>query len=113
MFAGDLCNGSTANTTPKKTSKKERKARQVAAASSNFSNIDDDTSSIATTTAAYDNASFKDPCVVNDISLQHLYSPYNNRKHYGSPARHAYHGSLPNNLDTDDVDGVLDQQRGK
>lgn len=83
-----------------------------------------DVASISTTIGisgggCYDNASFTDPCIVNDISLQQLYSPYNSsrsKNNVSKQQKQAYHGSLPNNLDdTDDdvVDGVLNQQRGE
>lgn len=103
--SGNLCQNAaptTRTTTPKK-NKKDRKGSKYSAG------VDGNAA------AAYDNASFTDPCIVNDISLQQLYSP--ERKSYDAgprqALRQAYHGSLPNNLDVDEIDGMVNQQGEK
>lgn len=117
LFSGNATNNAT-NTPSKKAHNKKfkKKSRDIA---------DDlsDVASISTTIGVpcggmggggYDNASFTDPCIVNDISLQQLYSPYNSSR--GKQQKQTYHGSLPNHLDDTDedvVDGVMAQQRGK
>lgn len=119
-------NGNATNTPSKKThhNKKynKKKSNQTTFIPDDLSDVASISTTIGVTSGSgcYDNASFTDPCIVNDISLQQLYSPYNSNRTKSSNVskqqKQAYHGSLPNNLDdTDDdvVDGVLNQQRGK
>lgn len=115
-MAGNLFNGNTATNTPSKRSNQKKDRKGSRQQNTILDDLSDVASITTTSTCAYDNASFTDPCIVNDISLKQLYSPHSNRR--ATPKqqrRQAYHGSLPNNLDTDDdvVDGVLNQKKGK
>lgn len=126
LFSGTTSSngGNNATNTP---SKKAHNKKFYNKKKSNVQAIPDDLSDVASISTTigvtggccYDNASFTDPCIVNDISLQQLYSPYNSsraKSNVSKQQKQAYHGSLPNNLDdTDDdvVDGVLNQQRGE
>ncbi|XP_063704457.1 uncharacterized protein LOC134833898 isoform X2 [Culicoides brevitarsis] len=120
--SGNLFSGnSNANNTPSKKAQNKKFKKKNNVAADDLSDI----TSIASTTIAvpggggqqgggngYDNASFTDPCIVNDISLQQLYSPYNSSR--TRQQKQTYHGSLPNHLDDADddvVDGVIEQQR--
>uniref|UniRef100_A0A336LIM6 CSON002927 protein n=1 Tax=Culicoides sonorensis TaxID=179676 RepID=A0A336LIM6_CULSO len=103
----------TTNTPSKKNQNKKcnkKKTKESATAIDDISDI----ASISTTIGfpgSYDNASFTDPCIVNDISLQRLYSPSNSRRPKNKVSKQqAYHGSLPNNLDDSENDFVLNNQ---
>lgn len=127
LFTGN--NTQNANNTPSKKGHNKKFNKKKSSNNQGTTTIipDDisDVASISTTIGAggggaYDNASFADPCIVNDISLQQLYSPYNSSRSKNNASKQhqkqAYHGSLPNNLDDADddvVDGVLNQQRGE
>lgn len=129
LFSGtNTANGgnNATNTPSKKAHNKKfnnKKKSSIQAIPDDLSDVASISTTIGVVTGGggcYDNASFTDPCIVNDISLQQLYSPYNSsraKSNVSKQQKQAYHGSLPNNLDDPDdedvVDGVLNQQRGE